>query len=105
MISGDLALAVGIAALALVVGRTLRSPDTTVAVGLLAAAAVGIVVQALAREDCNTALTDCTARAHAGQLTWHHDPHSPASALAFLVILGAPSSSPARSVNSPASMR
>ncbi|TCC44828.1 DUF998 domain-containing protein [Kribbella pittospori] len=90
MISGDLSLAAGIAALALAVGTTLRGLDTTVAGTLLFTAAAGITVQALAREDCNTALAECIAREHAGQVSWHHHVHSPAAALSFLAVLAAP---------------
>jgi hypothetical protein len=90
MISGELILAAGIAALALAVAKFLRGLDMTVAVSLLFTAAAGITVEALAREDCNTALAECTAREHAGQVTWHHHLHSPAAVLSLLAVLGAP---------------
>lgn len=90
MISGDLALATGITALALAISKIPRGLDMTIAVSLLLTAAAGITVQALAREDCNTALAECIAREHTGQVTWHHHLHSPASALSFLAILAAP---------------
>jgi hypothetical protein len=90
MIGGDLTLAAGITALALAVGKNLRGLDMTVGVALLAAAAAGIAAQALAREDCNTALAECVARAQTGQVTWHHHLHGPASVMSFLAVLGAP---------------
>ena len=83
MISGDLILAAGIAALALAVAKILHGIDMTIAVSLLFTAAAGIAVQALAREDCDTALAACIAREHAGQVTWHHHVHSPAAVLSL----------------------
>lgn len=89
MIGGDLILAAGIAALAWAIRKTARCLDAEVTTWLLATTAAAITVQALAREDCNTAAAACIAREHAGTVTWHHHLHGPASVLGFLTILGA----------------
>lgn len=89
MVGGDLTLAVGIAALAWALTTTVAGMDGHVAVGLLATAAAAVAVQALAREDCDTATADCITREQTGAVTWHHQLHGAASALAFLAVLGA----------------
>lgn len=89
-ITGELLLAVAVLALARGLAISLTGPDVIVAVCLLVSGGLGILVQAVAREDCGTQVAACAARLHAGHASWHHTLHDATSALAFITVLAAP---------------
>ena len=89
-ITGELLLAGGWLALATGLIVTFSGRDTTVAAGLLSVAGLGTVIQALAREDCDTALPACLAQQNAGLVSWHHNLHGFSAALAILASVTAP---------------
>jgi hypothetical protein len=88
--TGELALGLGIIALAAGLAAELAGLEVTVGACVLVVAGVAAAIQALAREDCLAQRASCTARVHAGHVSWHHTLHEMTSGLAFLAILAAP---------------
>ena len=87
MILGFIALGVGTTALGLGLMDALRGWNGRVGSALVVAAGVGLVFAGLARNDCSSELTGCTAAVDAGDVSAHHQIHDLVSLLLFLSLI------------------
>jgi hypothetical membrane protein len=88
MVVGFLALGLGIVALGLGLPSVLAGGlSARVGALLVTVAGCGILVAAVARNDCSSELTACKAREDAGELSWHHLVHDLVSLLVFLTLV------------------
>ena len=88
MISGSLALALGLTALGAGLLRTVAGGRAARAGALLVVlAGLGILVAGIARNDCSSELEACKARIDGGAVSWHHDLHDAVSGLVFLTLV------------------
>src|SRR6478672_7783471 len=88
MISGFLALALGLTALGAGLLRTVAGGRAARAGALLVVlAGLGILVAGIARNDCSSELEACKARIDGGAVSWHHDLHDAVSGLVFLTLV------------------
>jgi hypothetical protein len=90
MIGGFLALAVGTISAGLALwSRLSRGTAGRIAAGLVLLAGAGMVVVALARQDCSELIGACAAAERAGTLSGHHVLHQLVSLAVFAALIAA----------------